>query len=92
MQQAHEISFGSSKKCVLKSDEGTVHPAADPELTLSSYPVQGLEQGELFIDVTRTSMPAIVKVEVREQGTSLRRDEIEQIRKAAEGIFLGQIG
>jgi hypothetical protein len=92
MKQAHEISFGNSKKCVLKSDEGTVHPAADPELSLSSYPVQGLEQGELFIDVTRTSMPAIVKVEAREQGTSLQRDEIEQIRKAAEGIFLGQIG
>jgi hypothetical protein len=92
MQQAQEISFGKAQKCVLKLDEGTVNPAADPELTLSRYPVQGLKQGELFIEVTRTSLPAIVKVEAREQGTGLQRDEVEQIRQAAEGIFRGKVG
>jgi hypothetical protein len=92
MQQEQEIRFGNSKKCVLKLDEGGVQPDADPELTLSRYPIRGLEQGELFIAVTRTSVPAIVKVEADERGTGLQPDEIEQIRKSAEGIFRSKVG
>jgi len=92
MQQEQEIRFGDSKRCVLRLDEGTVQPATDPELTLSRYPVRELAQGELFIVVTRTAMPAIVKVEASERGTQLQPSEIEQIRRAAEGIFRGKVG
>ena len=63
-----------------------------PELTLSSYPVRGFDQGELFILVTRTAMPSIVRVEVSDRGTSLPSAELEQIRKVAEGIFRAQVG
>jgi hypothetical protein len=92
MGKEHEIHFGNSRKCALDPDDGTVQLASVPELTLSSYPVRGLSQGELFILVTRTAMPAIVKVEVSDRGTNLNGDEVEQIRKAAEGIFRGQVG
>ena len=92
MDQEQEIQFGNSKKCVLDVNGGTVQLAADPELTLSSYPVRGLSQGELFILVIRTAMPSIVRVEVSERGTNLQPGEIEQIRKIAEGIFRGKIG
>ena len=78
--------------CVLELNEGTVQLASVPEFTLSSYPVRGLSRGELFILVTRTAMPAIVKVEVSDRGTNLPGEEVEQIRKVAEGIFRGQIG
>ena len=92
MSQEREIHFGNSKNCVLDIDGGTVQPASDPELTLSSYPVTGLSQGELFILVTRTAMPSIVKVEVSDRGTNFRSEEVEQIRQVAEGIFRGQVG
>jgi len=35
---------------------------------------------------------AIVKVEASERGTQLQPSEIEQIRRAAEGIFRGKVG
>jgi hypothetical protein len=92
MNQEREIQFGNSKKCVLDVNGGTVQLASVPELTLSSYPVRGLSQGELFILVTRTAMPAIVRVEVSDRGTNLQPGEIEQIRKIAEGIFRGTVG
>ena len=40
MDQEHEIQFGSSKKCVLDVNGGTVKLASIPELTLSTYPVR----------------------------------------------------
>lgn len=92
MGKEREIHFGNSKTCVLELDGGTVRLASVPELTLSSYPVRGLSQGELFIVVTRTAMPSIVKVEVSDRGTKLSSEEVEQIRKVAEGIFRGQVG
>jgi hypothetical protein len=92
MGQEREIRFGNAKKCVLELDEGTAQPASDPELTLSKYPVRGLSQGELFILVTRTGMPSIVKVEASDRGTNLGGEEVEQIRKVAEGIFRAQVG
>ena len=92
MDQEREIQFGSSKKCVLDVNGGTVQLASVPELTLSTYPVRGLSQGELFILVTRTAMPTIVRVEVSDHGTNLQAGEIEQIRKIAEGIFRGTLG
>jgi hypothetical protein len=92
MGQEREIHFGNSKKCMLDLDGGTVQLASDPELMLSSYPVRGLSQGELFVLVTRTAMPSIVKVEVSDRGTNLRSEEVEQIRQVAESIFRGQVG
>ena len=92
MNEEREIPFGNSKKCVLDINGGTVQLASVPELTLSSYPVRGLSQGELFILVTRTAMPSIVRVEVSDRGTNLPADEVEQIRMAAEGIFRGKVG
>ena len=92
MDQAREIQFGNSKKCWLDVNEGTAELAAVPELTLSTYPVRGLSHGQMFILVTRTAMPSIVKVEVSDRGTHLQTSEIEQIRKTAEGIFRGQVG
>jgi hypothetical protein len=92
MHTEHTIHFGHSQQCVLKLEEGTVHPGDDPTLTVSSYPVRGLPQGELSILVTRTGIPAIVKVEAAERGTSLPGEEVEQIRKAAEGFFRSQVG
>jgi hypothetical protein len=92
MDQEREILFGNSKKCLLDVNGGTVQLASDPELTVSSYPVRGLSHGEMFILVTRTSIPAIVSVEASNHGTDLQVDEIEQIRKSAEGIFRGTIG
>ena len=92
MEQEQEILFGNSKKCVLDINGGTVQLTSVPELTLSSYPVRGLSQGELFILVTRTAMPSIVRVEVSDCGSNLAADEIEQIRKVAEGIFRGKVG
>jgi hypothetical protein len=35
-------------------------------------------------------MPALVKVEVVDRATQLSADELEQIRKGAEGIFRAQ--
>jgi hypothetical protein len=92
MSHEREIVFGNAKKVMLDPDGGTVSPAPDPELTLSRYPVRGLSQGELSILVTRTAAPAIVAVKVSDHGTDLRAEELEQIRKAAEGIFRGQFG
>ncbi len=92
MTEEREIQFGNSKKCVLDVAAGTVRPAPVPELTLSSYPVRGLSQGELDVLVTRTAMPAIVRVEIADRGSLLQPEEIEQIRKTAEGIFRGQLG
>ena len=92
MDEEREIQFGNSKKCVLDVNAGTVELASDPELTVSSYPVRGLSQGELCILVTRTAMPSIVKVEASDRGTNLPAAEIEQIRKTAEGIFRGKVG
>ncbi len=92
MQDEHEIHFGNSKKCVLKLNEGSVGPGKDPEVTVSTYPIRGLESGELSIVVTRTAMPAIVKVEAAERGTHLSPAEVEQIRKTADGIFRGKVG
>lgn len=86
------IDFGESKSCSLKLEEGSAGPGADPELTVSRYPVEGLSQGELSIVVTRTALPAIVKVEASERGTGLSAGEIEQIRAGAEGIFRGKFG
>jgi hypothetical protein len=92
MDQEREIQFGNFQKCWLDVNGGTAQLAAVPELTLSTYPVRGLSHGELFILVTRTAMPSIVKVEVSDRGTHLQTSEIEQIRKTAEGIFRGQVG
>ena len=92
MSKEHEIEFGNSKQCALDVEGGTVELAPVPELTLSRYPVRGLIQGELSILVTRTAMPAIVRVEAIERGTNLPPEEVEQIRKLAEGIFRGQVG
>jgi hypothetical protein len=92
MRSELDIPFGDSKRCVLKLDEGSAAPASDPELTLSRYPIAGLERGELWIVVTRSSLPAIVKVEISERGTGLSEPQLEQIRKHAEGIFRGQVG
>ncbi|MEO7037713.1 MAG: hypothetical protein ABI548_27365 [Polyangiaceae bacterium] len=92
MAHEHEIQFGNAKRCTLDVSAGTVGLAPLPELTLSTYPVRGLSQGELSILVTRTAIPAIVKVEASDRNTNLRHEEIEQIRKAAEGIFRGQVG
>lgn len=92
MGQSPEIHFGRSKTCMLELDGGTVQLASVPELTLSNYPVSGLGQGELFILVTPTAMPSIVKVEASNRGTNLRGDEVEQIRRIAEGIFRGEVG
>ena len=92
MGRQREIQFGNAKKCLLELDGGTVQLASVPELTLSSYPITGLSQGELFILVTRTAMPAIVKVEASDRGSNLQADEIEQIREVAEGVFRGQVG
>ena len=92
MSHEREIVLGNTKKVTLDLEGGTVSPASDPELTLSRYPVRGLTQGELAILVTRTAAPAIVAVKVSNDGTDLRAEELEQIRKAAEGIFRGQFG
>jgi hypothetical protein len=92
MDEEREIQFGNSKKCVLDVNGGTVELASDPELTVSRYPVRGLSQGELCILVTRTAIPAIVKVEASDRATNLQPEEIEQIRKVAEGIFRGKVG
>ena len=92
MGQEREISFGESKKCVLALGDGTAKPTLGSELILSTYPVRGLSQGELSILVTRTAAPAIVRVEISDEGTHLQSAELEQIRKAAEGIFRGQVG
>jgi hypothetical protein len=92
MDDEREIQFGDAKKCVLDINGGTAQQASVPELTLSTYPVRGLNEGELFILVTRTAMPSIVRVEVSDRGSHLSAGEIEQIRKTAEGIFRGQVG
>lgn len=92
MGKEREIHFGNSKSCMLELDGGTVQLAVVPELTLSSYPVRGLSQGKLFILVTRTATPSIVKVEISDRGTNLDGEEVEQIRTVAEDIFRGQVG
>jgi hypothetical protein len=37
-------------------------------------------------------MPSIVRVEISDNGTSLPSEELEQIRKVAEGVFRAQVG
>ena len=52
--------------------------------------VHGIAQGELSLLVTRTQAPAIVKVTAEERGTGLPPEQIEQIRRSAEGILRAQ--
>jgi hypothetical protein len=92
MSKEREISFGGSGKCAVELEAEAVNPASDPELTVSRYAVHGLRAGSLAILVTRSGVAAIVKVEVADRGTNLQSDELEQIRKAAEGIFRTQTG
>lgn len=90
MANTREIAFGNGAKCTVELESATAQPGPDPELTVSRYLVSGLSHGELSILVTRTQMPSFVSLEVVERGTDLGKDELEQIRKAAEGIFRGQ--
>ena len=87
---SQNIAFGNGAKCKVELDSAEARPGSDPELTVSTYLVSGLSQGTLSILVTRTQMPALVKVEVVDRATQLSADELEQIRKAAEGIFRAQ--
>lgn len=90
MASARDIAFGNGAKCTVELESATAQPASDPELTVSSYRVSGLSRGALSILVTRTHMPSLVKVELVNHATQLGSGELEQIRKAAEGIFRGQ--
>ena len=87
MSQARDIAFGNGEMCTLDLEATAARPSSDPELTVSSYPVHGLSQGELAILVTRSQAPAIVRVDVLDRSTELSRDELEQIRHRAEAIF-----
>jgi len=87
MSHALDIAFGNGARCTLELDSIAARPSSHPELTVSSYPVRGLSQGELSILVTRTQAPAIVRVDVLDLATELTRDELEQIRDSAEAIF-----
>jgi hypothetical protein len=87
MAKEQQIAFGDGQSCTLELEAATVEQARDPELFVSVHPVRGLRQGELSILVTRTYVPAIVRVELADRGSNLRSDELEQIRKTAEGIF-----
>lgn len=90
MANSQEIAFGNGAKCKVELESAAAQPGSDPELTVSTYLVSGLSRGSLSILVTRTQMPALVKVEVVDRATQLSADELEQIRKGAEGIFRAQ--
>lgn len=87
MGSEQAIRFGEGEECVLELESLATEPATDPELTLSKHAVRGLKQGELFVLVTRTQAPAIVRVELAEQGTGLPARELERIRSSAERIL-----
>jgi hypothetical protein len=87
MNKAQDIAFGNGERCTLELDSAAARPSSDPELTVSTYPVRGLNRGELSILVTRTQAPAIVRVDVLDLATQLTRDELEQIRYRAEAIL-----
>ncbi len=90
MSKGHVIAFGNGATCTVELESASTQPGSDPQLTVSSYSVNGLSRGDLSISVTRTQMPAIVKVEFVDRGTCLGMAELEQIRKAAEGVFRAQ--
>ena len=90
MSHESEISYGTGQKCSLELDSSRAEPAGDPELTISRHAVHGIAQGELSLLVTRTQAPAIVKVTAEERGTGLPPEQIEQIRRSAEGILRAQ--
>jgi hypothetical protein len=90
MAKSQDIAFGNGAKCQVELESAAAQPGSDPELTVSTYLVSGLSRGALSILVTRTQMPALVKVEVVDRATQLSAAELEQIRKAAEGIFRAQ--
>jgi hypothetical protein len=87
MGSEQAIPFGEGEACELELESLATAPATDPELTVSKHAVRGLKQGELFVLVTRTQAPAIVRVELAEQGTGLPARELERIRSGAERIL-----
>jgi hypothetical protein len=90
MANSQDIAFGNGAKCTVELESSAAQPASDPELTVSTYLVSGLSRGALSLLVTRTQTPSLVKVEIVDRATQLSADELEQIRKAAEGIFRAQ--
>ena len=90
MSNEEVISFGAGDECSLELESVATEPAADPELTVSKHAVHGLKHGDLSILVTRTQAPAIVKVELDERDTGLRREDLERIRRGAERILRAQ--
>ena len=93
MAKQREITFGNSAKCTLDLEAGYVKPEpADPDHTLTAYPVLGLGHGRLEIVVTRTGAPAIVRVEATDHESQLSRADIEQIRSNAERIIRSELG
>ena len=64
MSTEQVIHYGESRTCSIDpSDSSVALERADPEHTLTIYPVHGLAHGKLSIVVVRTSIPAIVRVE-----------------------------
>jgi hypothetical protein len=87
---SQNIAFGNGANCAVELESAMAQPGSDPELTVSTYVVSGLSRGALSILVTRTYTPSLVKVEVVDRATQLSAGDLEQIRKAAEGIFRAQ--
>ena len=90
MNKEQTISFGTGEECSLELESMAAAPATDPELTVSTHAVRGLKRGSLSVLVTRTQAPAIVRVELAEQGTGLPPYELERIRSGAERILRAQ--
>lgn len=87
MSNEAAIPFGEGNECTLELESMATEPAADPELTVSRHAIRGLKQGEISVLVTRTQAPAIVRVELAEQGTGMSERELERVRSGAERIL-----
>ncbi len=90
MSKKQEIPFGSGQTCTLELESTAAEPAPDPELIVSRHPIRGLQRGQLDILVFRSAAPAIVRVQADEHGTGLSKDELEQLRSAAERALRAQ--